>query len=188
MNIISKVVEVITENSIRFIKILRFGKYDVVNTKMVSSFGNDFNVPKDYKVLYTKTSNSNEPICIGFINKVILDDLNAGENQYFSTNEAGDTIAAFVKLLNTGVIELNGNTDNLIGYAKSKIGFDTAIEDLNKTNAELNKLITALNSWVTVPQDGGAALKLLISANPPTNITDSTANIDESKKNNLKTE
>ena len=64
MNIISKVVEVITENSIRFIKILRYGESDVVNTKMISSFGNDFNVPKNYKALYVKTSNKSFEIIV----------------------------------------------------------------------------------------------------------------------------
>lgn len=188
MSAISKVIEVITDRGLRIIKLLRSGENDTINSYMLSSFGDDFNVPKGYKALYIRTQNSDEPVCIGFVNKVIADTLNSGDRQLFSTNSAGDTIAAFIKFLNDGIIHINGDADFAVGFNNLKSGFDEAISDLNGSIAELNKIINALNTWVPVVNDGGAALKALITANPPAVVVDSTASVDSSKKDNVKIE
>ncbi len=186
MIVISKVIESVIDEGLRVVKLLKFGETDNINTFQVGSFGDETNVPEGYDALYIKTSNSSEPVCVGFINKVVFDDLKPGEKQIFSTNEGGDTIKAFVKLLNDGIIHFNGDVDFIAGFNNLKSGFDTAIQDLNKTNAELNKIINALNTWVPIPNDGGAALKAL--ATGIVSVIDSTASIDSSKKDNLKTE
>jgi hypothetical protein len=41
---------------------------------------------------------------------------------------------------------------------------ETLIEELNKTNAVLSAILTAINSWAPVPNDGGAAFKTLLTS------------------------
>lgn len=173
----------------------------------LSPFGYDFNTPENTRSLTLDSKNKDVKFSIGVLNKVKVDDLNPGECVIFSTDETGETLVSKTVYRNTGdieinkdmdngniiikvdgTIEFNGSADFLTGFTKNKEGFDTAIEDLNKTNAELNKIITALTNWTPTPNDGGLALKTLILANPPTNVIDSTASIDDSKKENLKCE
>lgn len=188
MSAISKVIDVFITNGIRFVKLLRFGENDSVNTFALGQFGIDSRVPDNYKALYIKTSNSNEPICIGFINKVILDDLNSGDNQIFSTNEVGDAIASYIKLLNDGTMYFNGDADFITGFNENKIGFDEAISNLNDTIDRVNAITSLLKTWTVLPQDGGLALQTQALINFVSDISNSTSNIDSSKKTNLKTE
>ena len=180
--IVSKTIETFIEKSRRFIKLLRFGESDTMNVTMFSQFGDDFNVPKGYDTLYVKTSNSNDPVCIGFVNKVVFDSLNSGDKEIFSTNSDGDTIAAFIKLLNTGVIHINGDADNIAGYAKLKEGFDTLKQDFNN-------LVTAYNTHIhiTTATVGATPTPGVIAPTTSTG-TSSSASIDSSKKENVKIE
>lgn len=188
MNVISKVLESVIENGTRIFKLLKYGDADTVNSYRVSDFGADSMAPAEYKALYLKTSNSEEPVCVGFINNLVIDELKYGEKQVFSTNEKGDSLSSYIRLNNDGTMHVNGDADNLVGFAKNKEGFDEGIVDINDTRAELNKITQALTAWVPAPMDGGAALKALFSANPSSVLTPSTTNIDDSKKDNLKCE
>jgi len=164
---IAKILENIVGNGVRYLKGLRFGSIDSKKAIMLSSFGDDFNVPSGYKSLFINTSNSSSPVCIGFVNKVILDSLNSGDKQVFSTNEAGDTIAAYIKFINDGTMHFNGDADNIAGFAELKIGFD-------KLRTDFNTFLTHVHGAAGTP--------------PVPPATPSTANIDDCKKNNVKIE
>lgn len=160
---------------------LKFGSKDTVNTFMISPFGDDFNVPKGYDALYIKTSNSSEPVCVGFINKIISDDLASGEKIIFSTDESGDNLKAFIKLLNTGIIHFNGDGDFIAGFNDLKSGFD-------QLKSDVNNLVTGFNSHthLTVASLGTPTPPVPVPPYIPA--SPSTASIDSSKKDNLKTE
>lgn len=171
MNIISKVIESIVDSGFRMVKLLRFGSDDNSNAFQISTFGDDFKVPEGYNALYIQTSNSSEPVCLGYINKVVFDNLNSGEKQIFSTNDKGDTLAAYIKLFNDGIIHFNGDADFIAGFNDLKSGFDTLKSDFNSFLTHMHP--TAATGSPSPPS-------------PPA--TPSTASIDASKKDNLKTE
>ena len=179
MSVVGKVIESIIDEGLRVIKLLKFGETDNINTFQVSSFGDETNVPEGYDALYIQTSNSSEPVCVGFINKIVFNDLNPGEKQIFSTNAGGDTVQAFVKLLNDGIIHFNGDTDFIAGFNDLKSGFDTLKTDFNNH-------ITNWNAFANLYVAGGPSVQGL----PPSASASSasTASIDSSKKDNLKTE
>jgi len=185
MNAISKTIESLVEKGRRIVKILRYGEKDNLNTFLMTSFGEDCNIPKDYKALYVKTSNSADPVCIGIINKVILDDLNAGDKQIFSTNETGDTIAGFIKLLNDGTMEFNGNDDFIAGFNKLKEGFDELKADYNNHihQIPIGEVIIDVTGGSGAPAVGVPNSTPIDLSNTDIN---SEASIDSSKKINLK--
>jgi len=171
MNVVSKVIESIVDGGFRLIKLLKFGSDDNANAFQMSTFGDDFKVPEGYNALFIETSNSSEPVCIGYINKVVFDDLNVGEKQIFSTNEEGSEVAAYIKFLNDGVININGDADFIAGFNDLKSGFDTLKDDFNSFLTHMHP--TAATGAPSPPS-------------PPA--IPSTASIDGSKKDNLKTE
>ena len=79
---------------------------------------------------------------------------------------------SYIKMLDNGNIEINGNADYAVAFSKLKTEF-------NKTNGAINDLINRLLAWVPVPNDGGAALKLALTV--PTPITVTGAVIDNAK-------
>lgn len=179
MGVISEVIESVIESGLRFVKLLRYGEKDNVNTVQMSSFGEDFNVPEKYEALYVKTSNSEDPVCIGFVSKVFIDTLNAGEKQIFSTNEVGDTLKAYIRFLNDGMMHFNGDADFIAGFNDLKSGFDQLVNDFNNH-------LTNWNAFAISYTPGGPSAV----GTPPTanTSTTSSASIDSSKKDNLKTE
>jgi hypothetical protein len=190
MIIISKILEVIAENGIRFFKLLRFGENDSVKAFGVNPFGIDSKPPDSYKALYLRTSNSNESVCIGFINKVILNDLNSGENQIFSTDETGENISAFIKLLNDGTMQIMGDSDFAVGFNELKTGFDQLVSDVNAIKDVVNNIRSDQSTFASAYIPGGPAVQgtppiYLITSTPA---SASSADIDSSKKENIKTE
>lgn len=184
--VVSDILESLIEENQRFLKLLKFGENDNINAFQASNFGEDSNIPAEYSAIYLKTSNSEEPICIGVVNKVVLEDLNPGEKQIFSTSEDGAEIASFIKLLNDGTHEFNGNADFIAGFNDLKAGFDQLVSDVNDAIGVINDIVQAFANWTPSPQDGGAALKAQVAALQQAQ--ESSAAIDDCKKENLKTE
>ena len=181
MSVIGKKIESIIEAGFRYIKLATFGNSDNSKVFRLNPFGEDSNPPEGYKALLVNTNNSEDPVCVGFINEVVLDDLNSGEKQIFSTNSAGDTIQAFIKLLNDGKIQFNGNADFIAGFNDLKSGFDTLKDDVNSLISDYNTHTHVTTATVSTGSPGAIA---------PTTATGTptTASIDSSKKDNLLTE
>lgn len=161
---------------------------------VVSEFGSDYNAPDEMRVLTSDSRNKDDKFALGFLNGLKLDDLLKGEKAIFSTSEDGSAIKAKIVFRNTGdieinqglpngnilikadgTIEFNGNTDTLAGFTELKAGFD-------QLKTDFNNLVTAYNTHMHPTAATG-------SPSPPTVTgTSSNASIDNSKKENLKSE
>jgi hypothetical protein len=161
---------------------------------VISEFGSDYNAPDETKVLTADSQNKDNKFTLGFLNGLKFDDLEKGEKAIFSTSEDGSGIVAKIVFRNTGdmeinkdlsngnilikadgTIEFNGNADTLVGFTDLKTGFD-------QLKTDFNNLVTAYNSHMHPTAGTGPP-------SPPTMPgTSSTASIDASEKENLKSE
>lgn len=153
----------------------------------ISPFGIDFNIPEDTRTLTADSRNKDESYNLGVLNQVKVEDLEPGECAIFSTNEGGTALAGFIKFRKNGTMEQNGDSDFLVGFNKLKEGFDGIKTDYNDHKHQ----IPAGQVIVSVSGGSGApAVGVLNPAPIDLTITDKVtiASIDESKKENLKTE
>jgi len=79
-------------------------------------------------------------------NDNITSTMGAGEKMIYS--QAGDVIKAFIKWLDTGIIELNGNNDFAVRFNALKTGFDLLVTNFN---AHVHTETGGTTSTPTVP-------------------------------------
>jgi hypothetical protein len=175
MNTLGTVKSVDTSKSFRQFVINCLGESDRRKYYLIAPFGVDSNPPEGAKGLTSDSKNKDDKFVIGFLNALKLDDLAPGEQLIFSTSNNGSEVKAFIKLLNTGVMALNGDADFLAGYTKLKEGFD-------QLKTDFNNLVTKYNAHMHPTAATGPAST---TTQPGTS---STASIDDSKKENLKCE
>lgn len=146
-----------------FIKVLRFGKSDVVTANQFGGAGIDSKPVSSDLALYAKTSGQNEPVILGYLNN--SDKTAEGEIRIFSRDENGNEVFSML-FKNDGTVEFGGNSSNLVRYAELNTGLQN-----QKTliNAELAKISAALLSV------GGIYTVL------PINVDISASKIDEIK-------
>lgn len=144
----------------------------------ISPFGIDFNIPVDTRTLTTDSRNKDESYNLGVLNQVKVEDLEPGECAIFSTNANGAELKSFIKLRNSGVLEINGDSDNIVRFSKLK-------EEYDKTKAVLDAILTTLQSPINEPGNGApsAFQAAIISAVG----TKETGDISTSKVDNVKT-
>ena len=175
MNTLGTVKDVDVSKTFRQFVINCLGENDRRKYYLITPFGIDSNPPNATKALTSDSKNKDDKFVLGFLNALKLDALNPGEQIIFSTTSNGSEVKAFVKLLNTGVMHLNGDADFLAGYTKLKEGFD-------QLKTDFNNLIIAYNAHMHPTAGTG----------PPSTTTAtgtaSSASIDASKKANLKCE
>lgn len=135
----------------RLIKVLRFGKFDVQTPEEIAPFGTDANPIKDMVAIYSSTTESDSKFIVGYINKNQL--AQPGEHRIYSLDSSGN-LKAFIWLKNDGKIQLNGSADNAIRYGNTA-------DTINELQDDIKSLKQAFTNWVTVPNDGGAALKAI---------------------------
>lgn len=197
MNTLGKTKDTNTEEIYRQFIINCLGENDRRKYFLVTSFGEDFNVPEDTRALISESNNKDIKFVIGFLNKVKIDTLNYGDKVIFSTSEDGTEIESQIVLKNTGDIEINngisgnatvlikadgtmefnGNADFITGFTKLKEGFD-------QLKADFNSLVSVYNSHVHPGVTSGGAS----TSATPSSGSSSSASIDDSKKDNLKIE
>lgn len=135
----SKIKSFFIEKGLRIQKVTQYG---AKTAKNASDFGDDSQALKDTIAIYADTAESGESIIIGYLNKNQIAQL--GEKRIFSLKEDG-TLATSIHLKNDGVIEIGGNSDNVVRF----IPLDTALQaQTNKINAEFTKIASALNAIV----------------------------------------
>ena len=103
---ITTTIENIIERGFRKIKALRNGSKDTNTSYQAAPFGQDFQVPKNWRAVYAKTENSAEPIIVGFVSALVDESLVTGDNKLYSTNEAGDAVGIDLKLGSDGVLTI----------------------------------------------------------------------------------
>lgn len=94
---------------------------------------------------------------------------NSGENAIFAVENG--QVGAVVSFLYGGEVVINRGTDFAVAYGKLE-------NEFNELNEKFNKLVNTMLSWVPVAQDGGAALKTVLTGAAPLN---SLANITTTK-------
>jgi len=130
---------------------VKFLEDDVQTVQYISQSGDDTSPPDGAKVMVFQIGPAFK-FAIGSID-MIIPDMAPGERKLYSTDSAGETIKSFIKLLNSGIIELNGNNDFLVRFNALETGLQQFVNDIN----------TALSG----KQDGGGSagtLTLNISA------------------------
>jgi len=161
----------IVENLKRIVKFLRFGKNDVQTSTQYTPHGIDSNPVKGMKAIYAETGEKGKTVIIGYLSKSVLAEV--GETRIFSTDSDGE-LQAYVWLKADGTMELSGNTKHLARFEELKSGFD-------QLKTDFNNLVTAFNSHMHPTAGTGAP-------SPPTVTgTSSTASIDDSKIDEIKT-
>lgn len=143
-------------------------------------------LPGDTVATFPVEGSGNEA-AVGYNDPKSLQKSEAGEKRIYARDENGNEIAE-IWIKRTGEITLVGPEASVTLTAGGEIvlneGEDYAVKfnaleaEFNKLNDQYNKLIGVLNSWVPVPQDGGAALKTALSGAAP---LDSTADITQTK-------
>lgn len=127
----------VIENGKRIIKSKGIGG-SVMTTKESYPFGFDSQPPEGWTAIYSETTNSDEAVIIGYINKNQL--VGQGESRMYSVNAQGEVQATIVCDA-SGRISLNGN-----GY--SSVRFENLQNSLNSQNSliniELGKISTAI--------------------------------------------
>ena len=173
MNAIVKVISTFVDGTLRKIKFYRGGTLDVKSAFSASPFGFESNPIANMKAIYAPTQISGEDAIIGYFNKDVLAE--AGESRIFSLDSNGN-LKAYIWLKSDGVMRMNGNSDFGIGFNKTK-------ESIDEIKDDINALKQVFSAWVTVPSDGGAALKAGAATWFGQQLT---KNIDDAKKETIK--
>lgn len=147
-----------------FIKVLRYGKKDVQTSEPVLPFGIDSKPIKELLGVHAKTSDLAATLMLGYVYHSEV--TSEGETRIYCTNSSGIE-QFYIYLKNDGIVEFNGNVDNLVRFAALKTGLDNMVTGIN---AELTKIQAAISSL------GGTYAKVDISLN-----------IDSSKIDEMKT-
>lgn len=176
---ISRYISAVIEAGKRILKIEGYGKRDTRTAKEAAPFGVDSSALPDMEAIYIASADKGAPACVGFVNKGQLAD--KGELRLYS-KDANGNLVTYLWLHNAageGQIELGGTADNSVGFNNLKIEF-------NKLNSKFNDLVTAFNTHVHATAAAGppstpTPVPMVIPASP------SAANIDNSKKNEIKT-
>lgn len=160
----------------RIIKCFSRGQRDVSTNHQCSDWGDDSNPIQGSDIVVAETKSDETTLILGVIqtNKKA----NPGEKRIFATDEDGNTVID-IWLKADGTVEFDGTGDFLARFNELKAGFDQLKQDHNN-------LITAFNSHMhataaTGPPTGPTPIPNQIPA------TASTASIDNSKIDNLKT-
>lgn len=168
------------EQGRRRIKILVNGRDDARTTYESLPFGVDGVPPGNWRALYAETSEEGRNVVIGYINQNQLSVLNPGETHFYSTDASGENIAAFIKMLDNGSMQVLGTGDFFVRFNELQTGF-------NELRSDLNAHITNYNTHIhTTTATVGTGPPGVISATSSTS-TDSTASIDAAKIDEIET-
>jgi hypothetical protein len=172
MNLVKTISTEVDRLQRRVAKFLRYGKKDIRTSLQIAPHGIDSNPTKDLMALYADTEEKGKSVLIGYLNLNVL--AAVGETRLYSTDANGE-LKTFIWLKADGTMELGGNAKHLARFEELKTGFDQLKQDFN------NFVSTTFNAHMHPTAGTGAP-------SPPTLTgTASTASIDSSKINEIKT-
>ena len=102
-------------------------KNDIQTVELMTPPGDDSIPPLNSRVAILKISESYKIAIAQHDN--IDPSMDEGEKKIYS--QSGDTIQAFINLLNNGIIEINGNSDFAVAFNDLKAGYDQLRSDHN---------------------------------------------------------
>jgi hypothetical protein len=166
----------------RLAKFLRYGKNDTQTALQVGPPGVDANPIKDMIAVYSQTSEKGDTVVIGYINKNQL--AGPGEHRIFSLDENG-VVKATMHLKSNGVNQFTGNSIEFLGNTKTLAKFEELKTGFDQLKTDFNNHLQKWNTFATAYTPGSSSSV----GTPPTAQTSSasTASIDNSKAENLKT-
>lgn len=135
----------------RIIKVLQFGPK---TAKEAYPFGFDSQPPEDWTAIYAETSNNEESVIIGYINKNQL--AGVGESRMYSVDAQG-AVMAYVVCDATGRISLSGSTYSAVRFQPLKTAIDNKDALLSNEFAKIAAAI-ALLGGTYVPGPVGTVL------------------------------
>ena len=158
----------------RVSKVFRMGRDDVREAIQSAPHGIDANPVKDMVAVYADGQVKGQQVILGYLNKNCISEV--GGIRVYSTNTSGaEQIAIYLRA--NGTIEVGGDSDFMVRYEPMAATIDEIKSDI----ATLKQAFTA---WVTVPGDGGAALKAIAATWAATPLI---KDIADSKINEIKT-
>ena len=107
--ILSNVISSIT-NSVRTVKMLCRGNFDVRTAQEITPFGIDSNPIKGMKAIYGTTENNNQGVVLGYVNENLI--ARPGESRMFSVDSDGNLQAQFY-LKGNGLISIGNQNKDL---------------------------------------------------------------------------
>jgi len=107
--------------------------------KQIGPFGIDSNPMDNYTAIYADTTNINESVIIGYINKHFITE--KGEIRIYSL-DANSTVKSYVYAKKNGNLELNGNA--YTGVRSEPLN-DLLAQQVVDMNIELGKIATAIS-------------------------------------------
>lgn len=174
MNLIS-VVSSSIKNSLRLIKLIRYGAEDVQEVNECMPFGLDSSPIKDTLGVYSSTSSRGQSVIIGYINSSQIAD--PGEFRAYSTSESGE-VSTYIYLKNNSEIHIGGDQGNMVRFQELEQGFNELKSDFNSLTSKFN---SHTHNYVT---SAGAAVPTLPVSSPQ---SPSAASISSSKIDSIKT-
>ena len=100
---------------------------DIQTIQMMSQAGDDTNPPDDARVVILSITDAFKVVIAS--DDGIEPTMDPGEKKLYSS--AGGTIQAFINLLASGVIELNGNADNAVRFSALETQINQLVSDFN---------------------------------------------------------
>jgi len=139
---------------------------DIQTVELMTTSGDDSNPPDESRVFIVDVGGAYK-IAIA-VDDLITPSMSPGEKNLYSSENG--TIKAFINLLKTGILELNGNTDYAVRYSK--------------LNTAFNQLRNDFNLFLTHVHSGGFGGGATGPATPP--FSPSTASIAAAKVEEVK--
>ena len=133
----SKIKSSSIESGKRILKVLQFG---AKTANECAPFGFDSNAPEGFTAIFADTSNVEESVVLGYINKNQLAEI--GSSRIFAVDDSGQVIS-FLHCRANGNIELNGAEYSSVRFENLKIATDN---NNALINAELDKISLAISS------------------------------------------
>ena len=124
---LSKINSSTIEAGKRILKVIGIGG-SAYTAKESYPFGFDSVPPKGYTALYSDTSNRDESVIIGYINKNQLAEV--GGSRMFAVGESGD-VSGFLYARASGVLELNGSDYSAVRFQELKTQIDLLQTQIN---------------------------------------------------------
>ena len=124
-----------------FIKVLRYGKNDVVTANQTGPAGIDSKPVPGRVAVYAQSTTKNESVILGYIND--SSETNPGEIRIFGTDDSGVEVF-YLHIKNNGTAEFNGSADNLVRFAPLNTNFAGLVDDINAETLKIFNFINAL--------------------------------------------
>jgi len=130
-------------------RILKVSQFGTKTAKESYPFGFDSQPLQGMTAIYAETSNADESVIIGYINKNQL--VGPGESRMFSVDDSG-AVVAYVRCDSAGRISLSGNAFSSVRFENLQSALNS---QNNLINAELSKIAVSIGalggSYIVAP-------------------------------------